>query len=489
MRIKNRPLVLVKPRLLLLALVLAGGGASAPAAEAARLNVLLIISDDLNCRLGCYGATEAKTPNIDRLAARGVRFDRAYCNYPVCNVSRTSFLSGRYPESTGVFNNTTSPRSRLGDDFLFLPEYFRTRSYFTAGAGKIAHGGFARLLKWDYFSEPSRGLDAGDDEGAKKKKAGKKGKTAPAAQTGPGDAFEWKATTNADADEPDGQTARRLLKFFSANPGQPFFIAAGFHKPHVPHTAPQKYFDLHDPARMPIPPEPPEHVRQIPRVALGPGPKYLPDLSIEQRRAIIQRYYAATSFMDAQVGVLINEMDRLNLWASTVVVFMSDHGWHLGEHGGLYAKMSVFDESARAPLIVVAPGAKAGAGSTALVEYVDLFPTLLELTGVPAPRGLQGASFAPVLKNPTLPGKESIYTVVNRGPGKLARGLYTREFRYFEWPDGSQQLYHAATDPHEYVNLAPDPRHAASLAAMKQMLAQRRASLGPVPSAAPREKP
>jgi arylsulfatase A-like enzyme len=236
---------------------------------------------------------------------------------------------------------------------------------------------------------------------------------------------------------------------------------------------------------MPTPPEPAGHVADIPKVAFGPGPKYLPDLTLEQRRAIIQHYYAATSFMDAQVGVLLGEMDRLKLWDSTVVIFMSDHGWHLGEHGGLYAKMSVFDESARAPLIVVAPGAKTGAGSTALVEYVDLFPTLVELCGVPVPAGLQGASFVPVLKNPALAGKESIYTVVNRRPGKLGRGFYTREFRYLEWPDGSQQLYNAVTDPHEYINLAKDPRYAGTLAGMKQSLAQRRAEVGPDRAAQP----
>ncbi|MFM8639362.1 MAG: sulfatase, partial [Planctomycetota bacterium] len=404
-------------------------------------------------------------------------------NYPVCNVSRTSVLSGRYPEATGVFNNSTSPRSVLGDSFQFLPEYFRAQGYFTAGAGKIAHGSYARLLKWDYVSEPSRGVVAEDDDAPPKRPAGKKAKTKAKspAQAASGDPFEWQATANDDADEPDGQTARRLRRFFAGQPGQPFFIAAGFHKPHVPHTAPKKYFDLHDPAKMPTPPEPPGHVQQIPKIAFGPGPKYLPDLTVAQRRQVIQHSYAATSFMDAQVGVLLAELDRFQLWDSTVVVFMSDHGWHLGEHGGLYAKMSVFDESARVPLIVVAPGAKAGSSSTALVEYVDLFPTLVELCGLPVPAGLQGVSFAPLLRDPAQAGKESVYTVVNRRPGHLGRGLYTRDFRYFEWPDGSQQLYHAAADPHEYVNLAPNPAYAETLTAMKAALARRRAALQPAP--------
>jgi iduronate 2-sulfatase len=454
------------------------------AAPAKKPNVLLIISDDLNCRLGCYGAAEAKTPNIDRLAARGVRFDRAYCNYPVCNVSRTSFLSGRYPEVTGVMNNTTDPRIRLGADFQFLPEYFRAQGYFTAGCGKIAHGGYNNVVKWDYYTEPQRGIDGeGEDrvpsaktkQGAKK--GGKKGKAAAAAEgnANANDPFPWQATSNADAAEPDGQVARRLLKYFAEKRDQPFFIAAGFHKPHTPHTAPQKYFDLHDPAKMPVPPEPAGHEKGIPAIARAQRSE--PGLTVEQRRAIIQHYYAATSFMDAQVGVLLDEMDRLKLWDSTVVIFMGDHGWHLGEHGGFYAKMSLMDESARAPFIVVAPGVKAGGATRAVAEYVDLFPTLTELAGLAAPGGLQGASLVPVLKNSGERVRDHAYTVVRRGPAELGRALHGPKFTYIEWPDGTQQLYDAANDPHEYVNLAAKPEHAAALATMKALLAKRRAEI------------
>jgi iduronate 2-sulfatase len=446
------------------------------AATPERPNILLIISDDLNCRLGCYGAAEAKTPNIDRLAARGVRFDRAYCNYPVCNVSRTSFLSGRYPEVTGVLNNGTDPRIRLGANFQFLPEYFRAQGYFTAGCGKIAHGSFSHVVKWDYFSEPARGIgEGGESEVVKKKGGRKKAKAANEKSGGPDVPFAWQATANADEEEPDGQTARRLLKFFSEHGEKPFFIAAGFHKPHIPHTAPSKYFDLHDPTEMPTPSEPAGHEKGIPAIARAP--KFEADLTLDQRRAIIQHYYAATSFMDSQVGVLLDEMDRLKLWDSTVVVFMSDHGWHLGEHGGFYAKMSIMDESARAPLIVAAPGMKSGVGTASLVEYVDLFPTLVELAGIAQPAGLQGASFAPTLRNPAVLGKESVYTIVMRGAAKAGRALHTSAFTYLEWPDGSQQLY-AVTDPHEYVNLAKDPRYAETLAAMRQSLAKRRTEIG-----------
>jgi iduronate 2-sulfatase len=466
------------------------------AASAARKpNVLLIISDDLNCRLGCYGAAEAKTPNIDRLAARGIRFDRAYCNYPVCNVSRTSFLSGRYPEVTGVLNNGTNPRTRLGPNFQFLPEYFRAQGYFTAGCGKVAHGSFNQVLSWDYYSEPQRGIDGEGDDPARPqktkqagKKAGKKGKaTTGAGGAGTASPFPWQATENADADEPDGQVARRLIKYLGEKREQPFFVAAGFHKPHVPHTAPQKYFGLHEPARMPTPPEPAGHEKKIPAIAHAPRSEF--GLTVEHRRAIIQHYYAATSFMDAQVGLLLDELDRQQLWDSTIVVFMSDHGWHLGEHGGFYAKMSLMDESARAPLIVAAPGVKPGSATSAVAEYVDLFPTLADLTGLAAPAGLQGTTLVPVLRNSSPRARDDAYTIVVRGNDRIGRALHTPKYTYLEWPDGSQQLYDAVSDPREYDNLAAKPEHAATLATMKKLLEKRRAEIVGASAAATRSEP
>jgi iduronate 2-sulfatase len=472
----------MKRLLLILFAMLACSGPALVAADSAKHpNVLLIISDDLNCRLGCYGAAEARTPNIDRLAARGLRFDRAYCNYPVCNVSRTSFLSGRYPEVTGVLNNATNPRTRLGSDFQFLPEYFRAQGYFTAGCGKVAHGTFNDVLKWDYYSEPQRGIDGDGEDRARAqktkqpgKKAGKKGKAAAGTNAAGSamDPFPWEKTTHTDSEEPDGQVARRLIKFLGEKRDRPFFVTAGFHKPHVPHTAPQAYFDLHDPAKMPTPAEPSGHEKQIPSIAHAPRSEF--GLTLEQRRAIIQHYYAATSFMDAQVGLLLEELDRQKLWESTIVIFMSDHGWHLGEHGGFYAKMSLMDESARAPFIVVAPGVAAGRATDAIAEYVDLFPTLTELAGLGAPRGLQGTSLVPVIKNTGARTRDDAYTIVVRGADRIGRALHTPRFTYLEWPDGSQQLYDAVADPHEYQNLAANPAHANILATMKSALAKRR---------------
>src|SRR5262245_18141589 len=452
-----------------------------------KLNVLFIVSDDLNCSLGCYGDKITQSPNIDRLAARGVRFDHAYCNYPVCNASRTSFLSGRRPETTKVLGNGTEPRIALGPDFKFLPEYFHDHGYFTASIGKISHPTFASTVKWDVQSDAQKGQDDGDEESptAKAKtKAGdgkakldaaaklkrREAKAAQAAaKAAPGGyvPFGWQATSNDDADEPDGITARRVVKLLEQHKDGPFFIAAGFHKPHVPHTAPKKYFDLDEAAKMPLPKEPEGHAKYIPEIARAP--KYFPDLNKDQDRAIIQHYHAATTFMDAQVGLLLDTLDRLKLWDNTVVVFLGDHGWHLGEHNGFWAKMSLMEESARAPLIIYAPGKKSNTASPRLAEFVDLFPTLTDLCGLPLPGGLEGISLSPLLDDPSRPWKKSVFTVVNRRGG-LGRAARTETHELIVWPDGSEQLYDHSRDPHEYENLALDTRHKETANSLRQLL-------------------
>ena len=439
-----------------------------------RLNVLFIIADDQNCQLGCYGNRVVKTPNIDRLASLGVRFDRAYCNYPVCNASRTSFLSGRFPDTTKVFGNGTQPRVALGQTYQFLPEYFRAQGRFTAGIGKIAHGTFADLLKWDVFTDPMHGGGQDeDDQVAQQPRQGKarrggagkaKARAESKADSVP---FGWQATDNQDEEEPDGITARRVARLIEEHKNKPFFIAAGFHKPHVPHVAPKKYFDMYSLEQMPVPVEPPGHAKNIPAIARPP--KDFPDLTDQQKREIIQHYYAATTFMDAQVGVLLETMDRLKLWDNTVVVFLGDHGWHHGEHDGFWAKMSIMEESARAPLIVCAPGRKSHATSPRLVEFVDIFPTLTELCGLPQQDGVEGLSFAPLLDRPERPWKKGVFSVVTRRGG-LGRSVRTEQFTYIEWPDSSTQLYDYTRDPKEYYNLVKNPEHAKTAAELKHLL-------------------
>ena len=458
-------------RLLLLAtgIVLAGLSASASAAE--RPNVLFIVADDLNCDLGCYGHKVVQTPNVDRLATTGVRFERAYCNYPVCNASRTSFLSGRRPDSTGVFANGTNPRVKLGDDFQFMPEYFHAQGYFTAGIGKIAHGGFPKSISWDVQTDPQQDDDE-ESPGTRTARRKSQKQATKSAKDKVDVPFPWYASENDDAEEGDGITARKVAKLLEEHKDGPFFIAAGFHKPHVPHGAPKKYFDMYPPEQIVLPDEPEGHTKLIPPIANPP--RYHPELTAEQRRHIISHYYAAITFMDAQLGVVLEAMDRLKLWDNTIVVFIGDHGWHLGEHGGFWAKVSLMKESARSPLIVHAPGKQAAVTSGRMIEYIDLFPTLTELCQLTPPSGLEGKSFVPLLGDPQQSWKEAAYSVVSRGKGRrdvtLGRGVYSERWTYLAWPDGSQQLYDYAADPHEYRNLASDPQYAATVSEMKTLL-------------------
>ncbi|HEX3871889.1 MAG TPA: sulfatase [Pirellulales bacterium] len=437
---------------------------------AEKMNVLFIIADDQNCQLGCYGNTVIKTPNIDRLASSGIRFDRAYVNYPVCNPSRTSFLSGRRPDTTGVFGNATSMRIKLGDDYQFMPEYFKSHGYYTAGIGKVAHGAFAGDMKWDVQMDPQ----TGDDEDAPGNRAGRKRQQKQAAKNAQDVSvpFDWYASDNDDAEEPDGITVRKIAKLLEEHKDGPFFIAAGLHKPHVPHGAPKKYFDMYPPDRMLLPTEPSGHTSSIPEIA-HPN-KYFPDLTGEQSRNIISHYLAASTFMDTQLGILLDTMDRLKLWDNTIVVFIGDHGWHFGEHGGFWAKSSLMQESAGAPLIVRAPGKANGTTCARIVEFIDLFPTLTEFCGLPAQEGLEGASFMPLLSDPKRKGKEAAYSVVTRSEkgrkNVLGRSVHTERWTYIAWPDGSEQLYDYAADPKEYNNLAGDSQHTPVLAEMKALL-------------------
>jgi len=432
--------------LLSLALVALTGVALA-AEKRPPMNVLLIVSDDLNTGIGCYGDSVVKTPHLDRLVQRGVRFDRAYCNYPVCSPSRTSFLSGRHPRTTQVVGNGVDPRVVLGADFQFLPEYFKAQGYFTAGIGKITHTPeFLHSIKWDVVRDP---------------------------QYDPAVGFEKKrATLHAAPDEahPDGITARTVARLMEEHRDRPFFLGAGFHRPHAPRIAPQKYFDLYPLEKIELPTRTTE--AEIPKIALPP--QYEPEMSEKARRTYLQSYYASVSFMDAQVGVLMEAMDRLDLWKNTVVVFLGDNGYHLGEHGGFWGKMSLMDESGRVPLIVCAPG-WAKQPCARAVSLVDVFPTLAEICQLPAPAGLEGRSLAPLLKNPAASWPYPVRSVSVRGEKRkgflqLGRSVHTDRYSFIQWPDNSLQLYDDQVDPRQARNLAADPDRASLISELRQSL-------------------
>ncbi len=445
--------------------------------KGARMNVLMIAVDDLNNRIGCYGDPVVKTPNIDRLARQGVRFDRSYCNYPLCNPTRTSLLSGKRPETTRIFNNNTPPRTHLGN-VVFLPEYFKANGYFTARVGKIAHGRYEQAVSWD-ISESSAGVPLTS-----------KGPVVPDEDHTPegrgGIKLSWTPTNHKDEEEPDGATARRIVQIIEQNLSKPFFIGCGFHKPHLPWVAPRKYFDMYSLDQIKLPDTPKDDRDDIPPVALT-FTKGDAEMTDDQKRQAILAYHATTSFMDAQLGLVLDTLDKHKLWDNTVVLFFGDHGWHLYDHLQLWRKMTVFEEAAHAPMIVHAPGRKTGVACPRLVEYVDIYPTLTELCGLPQAPGMEGTSFAPLLNDPQRPWKKAAYTMVARGKGQFGRSVRTDRYRYTEWDDGQAgvEFYDHEVDMHEWKNLAwnkqaLDPKVAPKLEEMRKLLhADKKTNLPP----------
>ena len=434
---------------------------------ARRFNVLHIISDDLNNSLGCYGNPVVKSPNLDRLAARSMRFDRAYCQYPTCNASRTSLLSGRRPDTTQIVDNQTPHRTYL-KDAVFMPEYFRQQGYRTLKVGKIFHS------TGEEFEDPR----SWDSDIRETKQAKSPPKDQILRQQGP-NGIVLRAR---DEDTWEGFVARKAVEYLedAARRGTPFFIAAGFRMPHTPYTAPEKYYSLYNPDELRPRPGPSEHLAKIPDHALSYRTKINPQFPATRPGDTIAAYYSAISFMDAQLGLILDALDRLGLWDSTIVVFHSDHGYHLGEHGGLWHKLSLFEEAARVPLIVAVPGKKPGA-TFRLVELVDLYPTLAELCGLKIPGALEGSSFVPLLEQPNREWKRAVFTVVTRPrPGKsgskfgdigsIGRTVFDGRWRYTLWPDGSDELYDHHHDPFEYENLAGEIAQRERAAKMKKLL-------------------
>jgi iduronate 2-sulfatase len=438
-----------------------------------KFNVLFIAVDDMNNDLGCYGNSVVKSPNIDRLAARGVRFDRAYCQYPLCSPSRSSVLTGLRPDTTRVFNLKYHFRQGL-PDVVTLPQMFINNGYYVARVGKMYHYGNPGDIG-------TNGLDDKNSWGERYNPAGRD-KTALEAdlmnytpKQGLGAAMAFLADkTGADADHTDGEVATQTIELLEQHKDKPFFIAAGFYKPHCPWIAPGEYFDRYALDRIALPTidaGTPENYPPPALTSTHPWPYF--GVSPEQARECKRAYYASISFVDAQVGRLIDAVDRLGLADNTVIVFWSDHGYHLGEHG-LWFKLSCFEESARVPVIVVAPGTSAaGTVCPRNVELLDLYPTLADLAGLTPPPGLQGTSLRTLLTNPKSPWTRPAYTQVQR-PGFPGHSVRTERWRYTEWDfgDKGRELYDHDVDPGELHNLSSDANHADVVKAMKALLHQ-----------------
>ncbi len=459
-------------RILTTALLAAALAAPLGAAQP-KLNVLFIAVDDMNTDLGCYGHPLVKSPNIDRLAARGVRFEHAYCQFPLCSPSRSSLLTGLRPDTTRVFDLKYHFRQGL-PDVVTLPQMFIKNGYYVARVGKMYH----------YGNPGDIGTNGLDDRVSWMERFNPAGRDKTALEPdimnytpkrGLGSSMSFLADpTGTDVEHTDGKVATQTIQLLEQHKDKPFFIGAGFYKPHCPWVTPKKYFDLYRMDQITLPPITTNTPNEYPHLALSaykPWP-YIgvtPDEARECKRA----YFAAISFVDAQIGRLLDAVDRLGLRDNTIIVFWSDHGYHLGEHG-LWFKQSCFEEAANVPLIISVPGLKtAGEASPRLAELVDLYPTLADLAGLTPPPGLEGYSLRPLLLNPTAEWNHPAYTQVQRpqGPGHSVR---TDRWRYTEWVRGAQgeELYDQANDPQELHNLAALPKYASIVAQMKALLRQ-----------------
>ena len=452
------------PCLTVLAALLVGtaAGASLAAAAPERLNVLLIVADDLRDSLGCYGNPVVKTPHLDALAGRGLRFDRAYAQYPVCNPSRSSFLTGLRPEQTGVVDNSTYFRDRL-PAIVTLPQCLRQAGWFTAGYGKVFHSAGLRAQwidsdrSWDDAHEAT-GIDDRPKLIAGRNLTGGKLKWC-----------EWGATAGAGENEPDYLTASAAIAAMEQAGDKPWFIAAGFHRPHDPFFCPQQYYDLYPLESLKPYCDPPD-MTAAPKLAFPPEMhEVFKQFTDQERKEYLRAYYACTSFMDAQVGRLLRELDRRGLRERTLVVFLGDNGFHLGEREW-WNKTTLFEPSCRVPFIMAGPAVAAGGVCATPVELVDLYPTIIARCGIAAPQPLAGASLLPLLANPSASGKGYAFTMTTRG--KLAgRSVRTERWRYTEWEQGRQgiELYDERADPQETHDVSRHPENApviASLAAL-----------------------
>jgi iduronate 2-sulfatase len=460
---------------------------------AARPNVLFIAVDDLKPAIGCYGDPAAKTPNIDRLAARGTIFERAYCMQAVCAPSRNSMLTGLRSETLRIYDLGTNFRRRA-PDVMTLPQWFKEQGYISHGLGKIfhvGHGNHEDAASWSVPHFQAKTVSYALPENKtqlSREQALFENKLAAAAKAPKGVAYE--STDAPDETYADGVIAREAitrLRHFKES-GEEFFLAVGFLKPHLPFCAPKKYWDLHSRENLPMPERdtPPEGAPTFAPTGWSELRNYagMPEkgpLSADQGRTLIHGYYAATSYMDAQLGKVLDELDALGLAESTIVVLWGDHGWHLGDHG-MWCKHSTYEQATRAPLIIAAPGRKTEKRSAALVEFIDVYSTVCDLARVAAPPHLEGRSLVSLMEKPNAPGRSAAFQVFPRGnreTGKLlGHAVRSDRWRYVEWrkEDGAvaaRELYDMEGDRGETVNLAEKSEHQAVVTDHARLLQER----------------
>ena len=470
------------PRLLLsvVALLLWGSFVGRTvAADVSKPNVLFLICDDLNCDLGCYGHPLVQSPNIDQLAARGVRFEHACCQYPLCGPSRASLMTGLYPDQTLIRRNVIHLRERL-PDVKTMSQMFRDADYFATRIGKIYHyqvpahigtGGHDDPFSWDHTINPI-GRDKFEEDLIFSLRPGHFGGT-----------LSWLSAEGTNEEQTDGVAATEACQLLEqyAETDEAFFLAVGLYRPHTPYVAPKKFFDLYPLEKIRVPEVPAGYLDTLPK----PAAKSLTDkkeqvnLADDLARQAIQAYYASITFADAQLGRILDTLQQTGLADNTIVLFTSDHGYHMGEHGH-YQKRTLFDNAAQVPLIVVGPGVEAkGQSTTAPTEMVDFYPTLAELSGLTVPRYVAGVSFASVLRDTAARHRQTALTQLSGG-----YSIRTERYRYSAWGEKGakgNELYDHESDPDELVNLASDPDYACQVAELSELLEERIAAARTAP--------
>jgi choline-sulfatase len=481
-----QPFVLLRSIAGLVLSLLSLFGATQAAATAQPLNVLFLICDDLNCDLGCYGHPLVRSPHIDQLARRGVRFENAYCQYPLCGPSRASFMTGLYPDQTGIHRNAIYVREHL-PHVQTLSQMFRNQGYFATRIGKIYHysvpahigtGGHDDPFSWDYTINP-RGRDKTDEHLVFSLRRGQYGGT-----------LSWLAAEGTDREQTDGIAADEAVKLLQqyAQGEQPFFLAVGLYRPHTPYVAPKKYFDHYPREELRLAKVPEGYLDTLPAPARATLTRKRDqvDLPEELARQAMQAYYASITFADAQVGRILAALDETGLAQRTVVLFTSDHGYHMGEHGH-WQKTTLFENAARVPLIIARPGSSAAGQHTAsLAEMVDFYPTLAELCGISPPPELPGVSLAPVLSDVALKPRDSALTQFESG-----YSLRTARYRYTEWGANGRdgvELYDRQVDPEEMHNLAHQEQHRELMDRLAKSLHRRTSAAQEVPARANRRR-
>lgn len=435
-----------------------------------KYNILFIASDDLNNDMECYGFSLVKTPNLNRLVKRGIRFDRAYNQYPLCNPSRASLLTGYRPDVTGVYNLQKDFRETL-PNAITLPQLFMNNGYHSARVGKIYHYGVPNDIGTNGKDDAASWNERINPRGRDKAEEDKLTNYTP--NRGLGSTLSFLAAGGTDEEQTDGMITAEAIKIMEKNKEQPFFLAVGFFRPHCPYVAPKKYFELYPLEKITLPKQDAKDWNDKPEAAKFTIPLNW-GLDESKLKEALRAYYATITFMDAQVGKLLDALDRLKLTDNTIIVFWSDHGYNVGQHGQ-WMKQSLFENSARVPLIISVPGSITGKSSARTVELLDIYPTLAELCGLTSPPGLQGKSLVPLLKKPDANWDRAAYTQVTRiigGQMIMGRSVRTERWRYTEWDEGKQgvELYDHNKDPDEFINLAKDINYAGEVKKLSSLL-------------------